>query len=578
MADIFISYSSQDKEQAELLTELLASAGLSVWIDKQGIGAATSWSEEIVKALDDCKAFVVMLSLSSIESKNVSRELALAFEKNKKILPLDLEPVALPPSMQYHLAGLQRTSMTNIDSIIRTLGTLGLEATKAPQITLVKETDSRKSLMILPFEDLSPTGDNEWFANGIVNELIGALSHVKALKVTDTQTTKEYRSYKGHLTTYAREMQIRYFVQGDVRKFGDQIKISARLLDIETGEHLWQDSLRGEMKDVFDIQEELGRKVVDGLKVHLSGEEQIKLAERGTENEEAYALYLKMDEYFSRHTREGYLLAIELLTKAIELDAGYADAKQFKALILAELFRRYDRSPGILIEAEALAKQALELKPELHKTFASLSNIYLQQGKFGEAEEAAKEYLRRAPEDPSSHYELGLFYGHMNQNEQAIPYFEKSVELKPDNITTYWNLLIPCDRTHDLGRILKWSRIALPLYERHLRLAPDDESTRVRYANLLEFAGEHERALETIKPLAQKQDLDSSSLYNIACLYARIGDSVQALNCLRRAIGAGFREVEAIRRDSDIDPLRGMPEFEALIKELEQKIAEENNG
>src|SRR6185503_13503639 len=95
MADIFISYSSKDRAQAEQLTELLVSAGLSVWIDKQGIGAATSWSGEITRAIDGCKALIVLLSLSSVESKNVTREVSLAFERNKKILPLDLEPVSL---------------------------------------------------------------------------------------------------------------------------------------------------------------------------------------------------------------------------------------------------------------------------------------------------------------------------------------------------------------------------------------------------------------------------------------------------------------------------------------------------
>src|ERR1041385_2059839 len=200
MPDIFISYSSKDREQAQLLTELLASAGLSVWIDQAGIGAATSWSEEIVNALDACKAFIVMLSPSSIEAKDVIREVSLAFEKNKKILPLDLEPVSLPASMQYHLAGLQRTSMTNIDAIIRALGKLGLEATSAPQAPkIVKESDGRKSLMILPFEDLSPTGDNGWFADGIASELISALSNVKSLRVADPQATKEFNAYNGQL-------------------------------------------------------------------------------------------------------------------------------------------------------------------------------------------------------------------------------------------------------------------------------------------------------------------------------------------------------------------------------------------
>src|SRR5207244_1747207 len=97
------------------------------------------------------------------------------------------------------------------------------------------EGDPRKSLMILPFEDLSPTGDNGWFADGIVSEMISALSNVKALRIADNQATKEFKKYNGQLVTYAREMQIRYFVQGDVRKFGDNIKITSRLLDIETG-------------------------------------------------------------------------------------------------------------------------------------------------------------------------------------------------------------------------------------------------------------------------------------------------------------------------------------------------------
>ncbi len=119
--------------------------------------------------------------------------------------------------------------------------------------------------------------DNEWFADGIVNELVTVLSNVKALRVIDQQTTKEYKNFKGRLATYAREMSIRYFVQGDVRKFADQIKISCKLLDIETGDHLWQDSMKGTMNDVFDIQEQVAEKVVDGLKVHLASDEKKNL-------------------------------------------------------------------------------------------------------------------------------------------------------------------------------------------------------------------------------------------------------------------------------------------------------------
>ncbi|HEX5316935.1 MAG TPA: TIR domain-containing protein, partial [Candidatus Kapabacteria bacterium] len=402
MPDIFISYSRKDSEHAELLAEMLASAGLSCWIDQQGIDLATSWSKEIVQAIDGCKAFVVLLSPSSNGSTNVHKEVSLASEKKKKILPVDLEPIQLSEDLQYHLAGIQRAPMSNIDAIIRALGKLGLEATGAPQAPkIIRDAPRparrgaggealRKSLMILPFQDLSPTGDNGWFADGIVSELISALSNVKALNVTDAQTTKDFKRYQGTLPVYAREMQIRYFVEGDVRKFGDQIKITARLLDIETGDHLWQDSLRGEMKDIFDIQEKVAEKVVEGLKVHLASDEKKKLAERGTENVEAYEFYLKATEYFFRSTMEGLLLAAQLCSEAIKLDPGYATAYGVKANTLAELYRTYDTNPELLVESESLSLEALRIKPDLFAIYHSLSLVYLLQGKLEEAEETAK--------------------------------------------------------------------------------------------------------------------------------------------------------------------------------------------
>ncbi|MFI5264866.1 MAG: TIR domain-containing protein, partial [Candidatus Kapaibacterium sp.] len=432
MADIFISYSSLDKEKADQLSELLASAGLSVWIDQSGIDVATSWSGEIVDAIEGCKAFVILLSPNSVESKNVIKEVALAAERNKKILPLDLEPVALPRDLAYHLAGIQRAPMTNIDSIIRALGKLGLEATQAPTMKIVKETDSRKSLMILPFDDLSPTADNGWFADGIVNELISALSNVKSLRVIDQQTSKEFKKYSGHLTTYAKEMSIRYFVQGDVRKFGDNIKVTSRLLDIESGDHLWQDSMKGTMDDIFDIQEKVAEKVVEGLKVHLAADEKKKLAERGTENADAYELYLKAGEYFNHQTKEGFRLTTHILTEAIHLDPGYAQAYQFKAKTLALLYRSYDRDPALLDEAETLSKEALRLKPDLFAVYYPLSMIYIFRGKLAEAEETAQEFVRKDPQNSLSHFTLGFFYHSTVQPAKSIAPYEESVHLKPD--------------------------------------------------------------------------------------------------------------------------------------------------
>ena len=576
MADIFISYSSKDREKADQLTELLASAGLSVWIDQSSIDAATSWSAEIVDAINSCSAFIVLLSPHSIESHNVIKEVSLASEKRKKILPLDLEPITLPRELEYQLAGIHRTSMTNIDAIIRALGKLGLEATQAPTMKLVKETDSRKSLMILPFEDLSPTADNQWFADGLVTELISALSNVKALRVTDQQTTKEFKKYSGHLTTYAKEMGIRYFIQGSVRKFGDQIKITSSLLDIETGDHLWQDSMKGTMEDIFDIQEKVAEKVVEGLKIHLAADEKKKLLERGTENSEAYELCLKASEYHSRHTQEGFRLAVQLYTESLLLDPGYAQAYKSKANALTSIYHNYDRDPALLDEAESLCKTVLLLKPDLFEVYNPLSQIYMHRGMHTEAEEASREYIRKDPQNHLSHHALGFFYWNIDQSAKAIASFEESVRLEA-NLTGLWNLVAVCDSAGERDKCAHWASVALPLFERHLKLHPDDEIKRVWHAILLHLNGRIEDAHASALEL--KSLRDGMSLFNTACLFVRLGDQVEAFGTFRKAIEAGFKDTRIMKQfltdeKEGLASLAGTPEYEEVKRMVEQIEAE----
>jgi adenylate cyclase len=578
VADIFISYSSKDREKADQLTELLSSAGLSVWIDKQGIGAATSWSGEITRAISNCKALVVMLSPSSVESKNVVREVSLAFEKNKKILPLDLEPVTLTDDLAYHLAGLQRTSMTNIDAIIRALGKLGFEATQAPTLKLVKETDSRKSLMILPFEDMSPTGDNGWFADGLAAELISALTHFKSLRVADQQATKDYKRYQGTLPSYAKEMSIRYFIQGSVRKFGDQIKITSSLLDIETGDHLWQDSLKGTMDDIFDIQEKVAEKVVEGLKVHLAPEEKKKLADRGTESAEAYELYLKGGEYFGRQTKEGFELSVQLISEAIALDPGYAQAYGHKANTLAALYRSYSGDTRLLDEGLVLVREALRLKPDLWSANLPLSLILTHQGKFDEAESAIRDYVRNAPEDFASHGALGFFYQITGQFAKAIAPYEESLKRKPDHLGNLSNLVASCNSAMEVSKQKEYALVAIPKFEKYLKLFPDDEAKRVDHATLFHYAGRDEEAKAAARKLGDLKD--GASLYNAACLQCMLHDYEIGLATFVKAIEAGFRSISHLRSfledaDEGVGTLKGTPQWEKARLMVEKLEAEE---
>jgi TolB-like protein len=584
MSDIFISYSSKDKEKADQLSELLASAGLSVWIDQSGIDVATSWSKEIVQAIDGCKAFVVLLSPNSIISKNVVREVSLAYEKNKKILPLDLEPVALSEDLQYHLAGIQRAPMTNIDAIIRALGKLGLEATSAPSYQIVKTSvetrhvaslpnEVRKSLMILPFEDLSPTQDNSWFTDGIASEMVSSLSHVKALKVIDWNTSSMLKNKKIRTVELAKEFEVRYFIEGQVRKFGDQIKISITLLDIETGDHLWQDSLRGVMNDIFDIQEQCAEKVLAGLKLHLTKEEAEKVKKKPTENAEAYELFLKGTEYYNRATRSDYERGLALNEEAVRLDPGFAAAYASIANTCQSLFRTYSRSEALLERAETAATKVKELEGETAKYFSVMSNITRVRG---DAEGALNFSRRSVESDPtySQGYEaLGFSYQALGRREEAVQATEECVRLRENSTNAHFTLLISLN---ELGsspeakeRLKQAAEQAIPVFERHVRLNPDDYNARVQLANVYWMADRNPEALSKAEKISTVELLDGLALYNLACLYLHLQNPERGMVMLRRSVEKGYREIELFRRDPDLDPLRGREEFKALMRELE---------
>ena len=578
MADIFISYSSKDREQALQLIELLSSAGLSVWIDQSGIDIATSWSGEIVDAIEQCKAFVVLLSPNSITSINVVKEVSLAAEQKKKILPLDLEPVELPRDLKYHLVGLQRAPMTNIDSIIRALGKLGLEATQAPTLKLVKETDSRKSLMILPFEDLSPTADNQWFADGIVSEMISSLSNIKALRVADPQTTKEFKNFKGHLTTYAKEMSIRYFVQGDVRKFGDQIKITSRLLDVETGDFLWQDSLKGTMEDIFDIQETVAKNVVEGLNVILTKDEEKKLEEKPTENAEAYELFLKGNEYYCRYTRSDLERALGLFEESVRLDPEFAAAHIAIANTSLAYYRAYSRDSQLLTHAGEHIELAARVLGESARIYQIRSFLARNLGNINDSLHLALRSVELDPENAGGYDALGFAYHSLGRLEEAANARERNVQLQENDRSSLFNYLVALNELGATSRLTAAATKALPIYERYLRLTPDDLNARVQYAMVLGMAGEHKRSLTEANRLEVTEGLDGVALYNLACIYLKESDHASGIRTLRKSIERGIRNIDDFRRDPDLAPLRGTPELEELMKELEEKIAQEKNG
>ncbi len=564
MSDIFISYSRKDSEQALSLAERLRNEGMSVWIDQHGIGGAEQWATEIAGAIRDCSYFLLLLSAASTASDNVLKELSLASEKSKRILPIDMiATTELPVHFEYALAGIQRLAYGNFDGVLHAIRT----GTKRR----LHERDLRKSIMILPFEDLSPGKDNSWFTDGMASELASSLGNISALRVIDWNTSKLFKERSIKTEDLARELDVRYFIEGQVRKFGEQIKITISLLDSETAHHVWQDSMKGTMDDVFDIQERVAENVVDGLKLHLKDDERRRLNDRGTESVEAYELFLRAYENSATMTQEGHKLSLKQSSDAIELDPNFALAFQRRSLASAWLYQNYNRDPELLEMAETDAKRALILRPEV--AFAPLSFIYGLKGQMQKAEEVAREYVKQLPENAQSHHALALIYMETGRHELAIVQLEQAMELKPENLELAWSLVIACYRMKDEERMKKWSRRSMPYFERRLRLLPHDEGARIHLASMLHFAGENDRSLLALAPLHAATDLDPVTLYNLSSLYIALGEQQESIAYLDRAMKSGFADLKWLRTDPDLDPLRDLPEFKELLQKMEEKHA-----
>jgi tetratricopeptide (TPR) repeat protein len=329
------------------------------------------------------------------------------------------------------------------------------------------------------------------------------------------------------------------------------------------------------------LQESVAAKVVEGFKLHLTKEEKSQIDERGTENAQAYELWLKAGDYFDRHTKEGLEHSVTLTDEAIRLDPNYAKAYVSKANALIGLYRTYGRNPALLNEAELLVDEARKRRPDFLATYQPRINILMHRGELAEAEQLAKEWIEREPQKSSGHFALGFLYMEMRQPVKAIAPFEAALAIKPNSFPSLANIV---STSHDAGEKEKcayWAGVALSFIEKHLQLHPDHEMLRIERASMLYWTGRSADALTAVRELVDerspRQLRDGATLYAAACLFSRLGERQDTLRAFRMSLQAGLRASHGIKeflRDPDLALLAGTPEYDE-VKQMAEQIERE---
>ena len=430
--------------------------------------------------------------------------------------------------------------------------------------------DERPSIAVLPFNNMSGDSEQEYFSDGITEDIITDLSKISGLSVVARHTAFTYKNRPVNVQEVGRELSVAYVLEGSVRKAGGRVRVTGQLINSTNGNHVWAERFDRELTDIFAIQDEITHAIVEQLKVKLHPQERKSIGQAPTDNLEAYTYYLKGRDFLNRRSKRYLQLARQMFAKAVELDPMYARAYAGMADCDSYLYMTYHEKVA-MEKVLATTEKALALDPNLAEAHAS-RGVALSAGQ--RYEEAKDEFEKALALNPDS-YEAHYFYARSNfaqgKVDRAAALFERAAEIKPDDYQ------VPCLLVgiyKSLGRrqdAKNAARKGVELAERELILHPEDSRPAQLGAGAWFLLGEKERAREwTARSLTIDPD-DLVAQYNAACSYSRLGDIDAALNLLEQCLpNLGHEKVNWAKYDSELEPLRSHPRYQRLFERVDK--------
>jgi serine/threonine protein kinase/tetratricopeptide (TPR) repeat protein len=428
------------------------------------------------------------------------------------------------------------------------------------------EASKTKAIAVLPFGNISSDKENDYFSDGLTEELIMSLSKLKGIRVIPSATSMQYKGTNKDVKTVGHEVGTRYVLSGNVRKYQDNLRISVELIDIETNTQMWAETYKGKLADVFDFQEQVSKQIIDALMVKLTPNEQVVLTKRSTVNAEAFDCYLRGRDFLYRRSKNGVQFAIQLFQRAIECDVRYASAYAGLGEAYATLYQNFDRKEVWLEKAIETSLKALMYDPTLSEAYAALGLAYFNKKMFEEGLVAGQKAIELDPNNHVAYWILGRIFRSMDRDLEAVELFNKVLTISPDFHSVYGDLQMVYERLGQKENFEKTVQTALQVYPRYLSQHPDDARAHMYFALTLTRAGKTgEAKQEAEKALALSPD-DPVMSYNTACFYARLGEQSLAAKTLQKAVTIGYENYEWMKRDPDLESVRNEPEYIELMK------------
>ena len=426
------------------------------------------------------------------------------------------------------------------------------------------------SIAVLPFADLSPEKDQDYFCEGLAEELINALVKIESLRVASRASAFQMKESVTDVREIGRRLKVDTVLGGSVRKAGNHLRITAQLTNVGDGYHLWSERYDRQLEDVFAIQDEIAQNIVEALQVQLSPTEKRDIEKVHKVDVQAYDYYLKGRKFFYQFRQQGFEFARQMFARAIVIDPQYARAYAGVADCCSFLYMYFDSSEENLKEADAASRKAVEIDPGSAEAHASRGLAVSLSQRFDEAKIEFETALRLDPKNFEAHYLYARSLAGQGNLAEASKLFEKACEIDPED---YNAPILLAQTLHGLGHAEESNtayRKALQVVNKHLELNPDDARAVNLGAAALCHLGDRDEAVKWASKATVIDPDNPSVLYNVACVYAQLGEIERGIDCLEQSITTGMGQKEWIENDPDLNPLRENPRFQSLLDQLSQ--------
>ncbi len=435
---------------------------------------------------------------------------------------------------------------------------------KTTKINLTASAE--KSIAVLPFFNISSDKEQDYFCDGISEDIINDLTQLSGVRVAARTSSFAFKGKNLDIRDIGLKLNAQTIVEGSVMKSGKNLRITVNLINVADGFNLWSGQYDRELKDIFSIQKEISENIVQALEINLGNEEELAVGK--TKNAQAYDFYLRGRDYFHKAHQDKLLLSIPMFKKAIEKDNNYALAYSGLADSYSWLYMFFDSNPENLTQSIAASKHALELDPNLAEAHSSRGIALAQNKQYDDAENEFDLAIKLSPKLFDAYYEYGRISIMQGKYEQAAKLFEKATQIRPEDyeaniflVGTYFDLNMETEMQEANQQTLK-------ILRDHIDLYPDDSRALYLGAGTLIKANKFEEAAEWIELAVSLKPNEIAVLYNAACIYSKLGKHNKALDYFERTIDAGYASIEWINNDSDLDAIRNYPRFQEILMKI----------